>query len=111
MKERIAILGLLLLFQNNIFIFNFSIVIFNFTLIQSELVPALNQQDWLLKVSRVYVSRVLGFKSASQRGVVFNGRVLGPFRDDEIFDEDDFLLLERSKIQFTLLNIFKKIND
>lgn len=73
----------------------FSDIYIRFRSEQSELVPALNKQDWLLKVSRVYVSRVLGLKSAGQRGIVFNGRVLGPFRDEEVFDEDDFLLLER----------------
>lgn len=43
---------------------------------------------------------------ASQRGVVANGRVLGPLDDDENFLIEDFSLLER----FTSSSYLEKIN-
>lgn len=53
---------------------------------------------------RVYCQRVLNLK-ASERGVVANGRILGPFLDDENFDMEDFALLE----QFSTQSYGKKI--
>lgn len=43
---------------------------------------------------RVYAQRVLNFK-VGKRGVIANGRVLGPLNDDEYFILEDFSLLER----------------
>lgn len=53
---------------------------------------------------RVYCQRVLSFK-AGQRGVVANGRVLGPFDEEENFTVEDFSLLER----FTSSTYLEKI--
>ncbi|XP_013193155.2 UDP-glucose:glycoprotein glucosyltransferase isoform X2 [Amyelois transitella] len=59
-----------------------------------ELVPALNKYEWVLKASRVLCARSFKLR-ASQRAVVHNARIVGPFDDDEQFTLDDFLLLER----------------
>lgn len=80
-------------------------------LLQPELVPALNKQEWLLKASRLYSNKVLGFKLASQLGLVYNGRVLGPFRDDESFDEEDFLLLEKYTFVYNSMIRWQKNNS
>ncbi|XP_055601750.1 UDP-glucose:glycoprotein glucosyltransferase [Uranotaenia lowii] len=47
-----------------------------------------------LKMLRVYNQRVLKMR-ASVNGIVANGRLLGPFEIDELFDTEDFNLLER----------------
>lgn len=55
---------------------------------------------------RIYCQRVLSFK-ARQKGVVANGRVLGPFSEKEEFTVDDFNLLE----QFTEATYLKKLRE
>lgn len=54
-----------------------------------------------LKMLRVYCQRVLKLK-ASTNGLVANGRVLGPFEHGEVFDSEDFGLLEKFiSLQYT----------
>lgn len=54
-----------------------------------------------LKMLRVYCQRVLKLKT-STRALVANGRVLGPFDNDESFDTEDFSLLEKFiNLQYT----------
>lgn len=48
----------------------------------------------IIDMHRVYVKSVLKFKPG-ERGVVTNGRVLGPFDQEETFVVDDFALLDR----------------
>lgn len=55
---------------------------------------------------RVYSQRVLNFKK-SERGVIANGRILGPFKDDELFTLEDFSLLE----QFSSTSYGQKIKE
>lgn len=55
---------------------------------------------------RVYSQRVLNFKK-SEKGVIANGRILGPLRDDELFTIEDFSLLE----QFSSTSYGQKINE
>lgn len=62
---------------------------------------------------RVYCQRVLSF-GPGQRGVVANGRVLGPLNDDETLDLEDFVLLERHSMSSygdKILKALKKLND
>lgn len=47
-----------------------------------------------LKLLRVYAQRVLQLKSG-QRAVITNGKVIGPLNEAEVFNEDDFALVER----------------
>jgi UDP-glucose:glycoprotein glucosyltransferase len=47
-----------------------------------------------LKMLRVYCQRVLKLKS-SQTAVISNGRIFGPFEDEEKFTVDDFNLLDK----------------
>lgn len=47
-----------------------------------------------LELQQEHASRVLGFP-AGARGIVCNGRVLGPLEAEEEFTPDDFALLER----------------
>lgn len=47
-----------------------------------------------LKMLRVYCQRVLKLKS-SQTAVIANGRIFGPFEEEENFTVDDFNLLEK----------------
>lgn len=49
---------------------------------------------------------MLSFK-VKERGVVANGRVLGPFTEDEDFTASDFSLLE----QFTEATYLKKLRE
>ncbi|XP_055550572.1 UDP-glucose:glycoprotein glucosyltransferase [Wyeomyia smithii] len=54
-----------------------------------------------LKMLRVYCQRVLKVK-VSRSSLVANGRVIGPFDDNESFDADDFALLEKFfSLQYT----------
>ncbi|KAK9738964.1 Thioredoxin-like domain [Popillia japonica] len=71
-----------------------------------ELKNTLQSQELSLKMIRVYCQRVLSFK-ANERGVVANGRVLGPFTENEDFTVDDFNLLE----QFTEATYLKKLRQ
>lgn len=59
-----------------------------------ELVPALNKFEWVLKASRVLCSRSMKLR-ASQRALIHNTRMIGPFHDHEEFKLEDFLLLDR----------------
>lgn len=62
--------------------------------IPEDLRSNLPAQEMSLKMLRVYCQRVLKM-NAEQRGVIANGRVLGPLDDNEEFTIDDFALLER----------------
>lgn len=59
-----------------------------------ELKANLPAQEISLKMLRVYSQRVLSM-GPSARGVVANGRLLGPLDDEEGFNQEDFALLER----------------
>lgn len=65
-----------------------------FTLPQPELVPALNKHEWVLKATRVLCARSMRLR-ASERAVVHNARLIGPFHQGEAFSLEDFVLLER----------------
>ncbi|KAJ8309822.1 hypothetical protein KUTeg_011687 [Tegillarca granosa] len=47
-----------------------------------------------IKVHRAFVETALGWQKEA-RGVIANGKVLGPFDDNEVFLQDDFDLLEK----------------
>lgn len=55
---------------------------------------------------RIYSQRVLNFKKG-ERGLIANGRILGPFGDDESFTLEDFSLLE----QFSVTSYGQKIKE
>lgn len=76
---------------------------------QSEVSSKLNSQDLNLKMLRVYSQRVLKLKEG-ERAVVANGRVLGPFEEDEVFTEEDFNLLERFSSSSYLEKITKALS-
>lgn len=59
-----------------------------------------------IKSFNEYASEVLHFESG-KCGVITNGRILGPFDEDEEFLTDDFALLE----QHTLKGSVNKILD
>ncbi|CAH0722695.1 unnamed protein product, partial [Brenthis ino] len=59
-----------------------------------ELVPALNKHEWVLKATRVLCARSMRLR-ASERAVVHNARLIGPFHQGEGFSLEDFVLLER----------------
>lgn len=73
--------------------------------IPSEVWAKVAAQELSLKMLRVYAQRVLKLKE-TERGVVANGRVLGPLDDDELFTSEDFSLLER----FTSASYLDKIS-
>lgn len=54
----------------------------------------LSDTELHMKLLRVYSQRVLQLKS-SQNAVISNGKFIGPLKDDEVFNEDDFSLIER----------------
>lgn len=54
----------------------------------------LSDTELHMKLLRVYVQRVLQLK-ATQNAVISNGKVIGPLNDNEVFNEDDFSLIER----------------
>lgn len=58
---------------------------------------------------RIYSQRVLKLKEG-ERAVIANGRVLGPFDDDETFTEEDFNLLERFSSSSYLEKIIKALS-
>ncbi|XP_041360300.1 UDP-glucose:glycoprotein glucosyltransferase 1-like [Gigantopelta aegis] len=64
------------------------------------------QSDKFLQSHQVFAQQVLGFQPGD-RGVVTNGKVLGPLRDGENFTTDDFALLEK----FIYSQFAKKISD
>lgn len=69
----------------------------------------LESQELNLKMLRVYSQRVLKMK-AGERAVIANGRVLGPFEDNEDFTNDDFNLLERFSSSTYLDGITKALD-
>ncbi|XP_024937212.1 UDP-glucose:glycoprotein glucosyltransferase isoform X2 [Cephus cinctus] len=52
------------------------------------------QQNFILSVHRHYAKAVLGLEKGS-RAVICNGRIIGPFDENEEFTNEDFSLLER----------------
>ncbi|XP_018331345.1 UDP-glucose:glycoprotein glucosyltransferase isoform X2 [Agrilus planipennis] len=62
--------------------------------VPAEVSSRIKSQELSLKMLRVYCKRVLNFK-AGERGVIANGRILGPFGENETFNSDDFALFER----------------
>ena len=54
----------------------------------------MKNQDYLLNVQQHYSKHVLSL-SSNERVVVYNGRIIGPFDNDEEFTSEDFSLLER----------------
>lgn len=71
--------------------------------------PNLPAQELSLKILRVYCQRVLKL-NAGKRGIISNGRVLGPLDDDEDFDIEDFSLLERFSLTLYGDKIQKALN-
>lgn len=66
-----------------------------------------------MKLLRVYAQRVLQLKSG-HRAVITNGKVIGPLKEDEIFNEDDFSLVERLHAFLhgdKIRNALKKFDD
>lgn len=81
--------------------------------IPSAVNDILSETELHMKLLRVYSQRVLQLK-AGHNAVISNGKVIGPLKEYEIFDEDDFALIERlhnflhaDKIRKTL----KKFDD
>lgn len=81
--------------------------------IPSAVNDILSETELHMKLLRVYSQRVLQLK-ASHNAVISNGKVIGPLKENETFDEDDFALIERlhnflhaDKIRKTL----KKFDD
>ncbi|XP_065164353.1 UDP-glucose:glycoprotein glucosyltransferase isoform X2 [Atheta coriaria] len=64
------------------------------SLLPKEILTKESSQELSLKMLRVYCQRVLTF-AASARGIIANGRVLGPLNENEKFTVEDFSLLER----------------
>ncbi|KAF5269322.1 hypothetical protein FQR65_LT02624 [Abscondita terminalis] len=62
--------------------------------VPTEIESHVKNQELSLKMLRVYAQRVLKMK-ADDRGVVANGRVLGPLEENEDFTSDDFSLMDR----------------
>lgn len=62
--------------------------------IPSNVKGFLKASELHLKMLRVYCQRVLKLKS-SQTAVIANGRIFGPFEEEENFTVDDFNLLEK----------------
>ncbi|GBP59650.1 UDP-glucose:glycoprotein glucosyltransferase [Eumeta japonica] len=81
-----------------------------------EIVPALNKYEWVLKAARVLCARSMHLRAGS-RAVVHNGRIIGPFEDNEDFGLDDFTLLERYSNQVyadkiaDVLDVKKKLRN
>lgn len=76
--------------------------------LQEEMHLELSEID--LKSFNSYATDVLNFGSG-QSGVVTNGRILGPFDEDEDFLIDDFALLEQHTLKGSvnkILNILKE---
>lgn len=73
--------------------------------IPSEVWSKVKSQDLNLKMLRVYCQKVLNLKEG-ERAVIANGRVLGPFGENEQFSAEDFSLLER----FSSASYLDKIN-
>lgn len=59
---------------------------------------------------RVYSQKVLKLKE-SQRAIIANGRVLGPFDENEAFTIEDFSLLERFSSSVYLDGITKTLTN
>lgn len=57
-----------------------------------------------------YVIEALNFESG-QCGVITNGRVLGPFDEDEEFLTDDFALLEQHTLKGSVNKILDILKD
>lgn len=62
--------------------------------IPSAVNDIISESELHLKMIRVYVQRALQMK-ASQGAVIANGKIFGPFKENEVFTVDDFALLER----------------
>jgi len=62
----------------------------------------------IIKSHSVFCSKVLGFK-AGERGIITNGKVIGPLKSNEMFTEEDFNLLEKYMLTSTAGKIEKKI--
>nr|XP_022912908.1 UDP-glucose:glycoprotein glucosyltransferase [Onthophagus taurus] len=74
--------------------------------VPTQLKNKIESQELSLKMLRVYCQRVLSFNDTN-RGVIINGRVLGPFETNEDFTGDDFALLD----QFTSTTYLKQITE
>lgn len=57
-----------------------------------------------------YAIEVLNFESG-QSGVITNGRILGPFDEDEDFLTDDFALLEQHTLKGSVNKILNILKD
>lgn len=62
--------------------------------IPTEINEILSESELHMKMLRVYAQRVLQMKS-SQSAVISNGKILGPLKETEMFEVDDFALIER----------------
>lgn len=67
-----------------------------------------NLSDDFVQIHSVFSAQVLGF-APGERGVVVNGKILGPFAADEKFSEDDFALLEQYTRRSTAGKIRSKV--
>merc|ERR1712136_30718 len=63
-----------------------------------------------LELHQLFCSRVLEFLPA-QRGLVINGRVIGPLEKDEEFTEDDVALLEKHTMSMAGEKILQFVED
>lgn len=63
-------------------------------LIPREVTEILSETELHMKLIRVYCQRALQMRAA-QTAVVANGKILGPLESNEVFEVDDFALIER----------------
>ncbi|KAL0281658.1 UNVERIFIED_CONTAM: hypothetical protein PYX00_002578 [Menopon gallinae] len=74
---------------------------------------ALKEGSWiqnLIEIHRSFVKSAVKFKPG-EHGIITNGRIFGPFEEDEVFVVDDFSLIDRfcfNSYGDKILSVFKK---
>lgn len=66
--------------------------------------------DDILNHHKLFLKKVVGFVPG-QRGIISNGRLLGPFNENEQFTLDDYSLLERFSLSSHIDKIYKTLID
>ena len=54
----------------------------------------LKSDDDIFEINKIFVEKALGF-AKGQNGILLNGRIIGPFDENETFGDDDFNLLDK----------------
>ncbi|XP_023247074.1 UDP-glucose:glycoprotein glucosyltransferase [Copidosoma floridanum] len=79
-----------------------------FLIEDSAIQQNLQNQEFVLQVHNYFSSKVLGVQD-SNNVIVYNGRIIGPLRENEEFTSEDFTLLERLSHNFYGDKIFNFI--